>query len=59
MVVGGYWLDGMVVLFGCDKNMFGILIVFGWFNWFSMMVYGGIICFGFCGGEVFDIVLVF
>lgn len=56
---GGHWLDGMVVLPGCDKNMPGTLIALGRLNRPSMMVYGGTIRPGSCGGEVLDIVSAF
>ncbi|WVO24259.1 uncharacterized protein IAS62_005623 [Cryptococcus decagattii] len=56
---GGHWLDGMVVLPGCDKNMPGTLIALGRLNRPSMMVYGGTIRPGSCNGEVLDIVSAF
>jgi dihydroxy-acid dehydratase len=61
---GGHWLDGMVVIPGCDKNMPGTLIALGRLNRPGMMVYGGTIRPGQCGGnggppEVVDIVSAF
>jgi dihydroxy-acid dehydratase len=63
---GGHWLDGMVVVPGCDKNMPGVLIGLGRLNRPGLMVYGGTIRPGHCGGgstgrpeEVVDIVSAF
>ncbi|WVQ83496.1 dihydroxy-acid dehydratase [Cryptococcus sp. DSM 104549] len=57
---GGHWLDGMVVIPGCDKNMPGTLIALGRLNRPGLMVYGGTIKPGkSCGGEVLDIVSAF
>ena len=47
---GGHWLDGMVVIPGCDKNMPGTLIALGRLNRPGLMVYGGTIRPGSCGG---------
>jgi hypothetical protein len=47
---GGHWLDGMVVVPGCDKNMPGTLIALGRLNRPGFMVYGGTIKPGKCGG---------
>ncbi|TXT11017.1 hypothetical protein VHUM_01768 [Vanrija humicola] len=47
---GGHWLDGMVVIPGCDKNMPGTLIALGRLNRPGLMVYGGTIRPGHCGG---------
>ncbi len=57
---GGHWLDGMVVVPGCDKNMPGTLMALGRLNRPGMMVYGGTIRPG-CGsgGEKLDIVSAF
>ncbi len=57
---GGHWLDGMVVVPGCDKNMPGTLMALGRLNRPGLMVYGGTIRPG-CGskGEVLDIVSAF
>lgn len=49
-VGGGHWLDGMVVLPGCDKNMPGVMIALGRLNRPALMVYGGTIKPGHCGG---------
>jgi dihydroxy-acid dehydratase len=73
---GGHWLDGMVVVPGCDKNMPGVLIARASFPLFlleywlmlfavgrlnrpSLMVYGGTIRAGSCGGQVLDVVNAF
>lgn len=58
--MNGQWYDVNISLFGCDKNMFGVVMVMGCVNCFSIMVYGGFIVFG-CGksGQIFDIVFVF
>ncbi|CAO1636819.1 unnamed protein product [Sympodiomycopsis kandeliae] len=46
---GGHWLDGMVVVPGCDKNMPGVLMALGRLNRPGIMVYGGTIRPGACG----------
>jgi dihydroxy-acid dehydratase len=58
---GGHWLDGNVVIPGCDKNMPGTLIALGRLNRPGFMVYGGTIRAGHCGGnpEPLDIVSAF
>lgn len=56
---GGHWLDGMVVIPGCDKNMPGVLMALGRLNRPGLMVYGGTIRPGQCGGEKLDIVSAF
>ncbi|THH20096.1 hypothetical protein EW146_g1175 [Bondarzewia mesenterica] len=45
---GGHWLDGMVVVPGCDKNMPGVLMALGRLNRPGVMVYGGTIRPGSC-----------
>ncbi|KAG2120451.1 dihydroxy-acid/6-phosphogluconate dehydratase [Suillus discolor] len=40
---GGHWLDGMVVVPRCDKNMPGVLMALGRLNRPGFMVYGGTI----------------
>ncbi|CAL1712590.1 unnamed protein product [Somion occarium] len=45
---GGHWLDGVVVIPGCDKNMPGVLIALGRLNRPGLMVYGGTIRPGSC-----------
>ncbi|KAA1087429.1 hypothetical protein PGT21_031442 [Puccinia graminis f. sp. tritici] len=45
---GGHWLDGMVVVPGCDKNMPGTLMALGRLNRPGLMVYGGTIKPGHC-----------
>ncbi|KDQ11055.1 hypothetical protein BOTBODRAFT_35591 [Botryobasidium botryosum FD-172 SS1] len=47
---GGHWLDGMVVIPGCDKNMPGVLMALGRLNRPGLMVYGGTIKPGSCAG---------
>ncbi|KZV88923.1 dihydroxy-acid dehydratase [Exidia glandulosa HHB12029] len=47
---GGHWLDGMVVIPGCDKNMPGVLMGVARLNRPSIMVYGGTIRAGHCPG---------
>lgn len=57
---GGHWLDGMVVVPGCDKNMPGTLMALGRLNRPGLMVYGGSIRAGRCGsGPKLDIVSAF
>ncbi|TFK52438.1 dihydroxy-acid dehydratase, partial [Heliocybe sulcata] len=56
---GGHWLDGMVVIPGCDKNMPGVLMALGRLNRPGLMVYGGTIRPGSCGGGSLDIVSAF
>ena len=46
--VGGHWLDGCVVIPGCDKNMPGVLMALGRLNRPGLMVYGGTIRPGSC-----------
>lgn len=46
--MGGHWLDGCVVVPGCDKNMPGVLMALGRLNRPGMMVYGGTIRPGHC-----------
>ncbi|KAH9936382.1 dehydratase family-domain-containing protein [Fomitopsis serialis] len=47
---GGHWLDGMVVIPGCDKNMPGVLMALGRLNRPGIMMYGGTIRAGSCAG---------
>lgn len=57
---GGHWLDGMVVVPGCDKNMPGTLMALGRLNRPGLMIYGGTIKPGSsCSGEQLDIVSAF
>lgn len=56
---GGHWLDGAVVIPGCDKNMPGVLMALGRLNRPGIMLYGGTIRPGHCGGETLDIVSAF
>ncbi|KZO96874.1 dihydroxy-acid and 6-phosphogluconate dehydratase [Calocera viscosa TUFC12733] len=48
---GGHWLDGMVVIPGCDKNMPGVLMALGRLNRPGYMLYGGTIQPGSCAGQ--------
>lgn len=50
-VAGGHWLDGVVVVPGCDKNMPGTLMALGRLNRPGLMVYGGTIRPGSCAGQ--------
>ncbi|KAM0747974.1 dihydroxy-acid dehydratase [Meredithblackwellia eburnea MCA 4105] len=45
---GGHWLDGMVTIPACDKNMPGVLIALGRLNRPGIMVYGGTMQPGSC-----------
>ncbi|KAI0696007.1 dihydroxy-acid/6-phosphogluconate dehydratase [Cytidiella melzeri] len=57
---GGHWLDGMVVIPGCDKNMPGVLMALGRLNRPGIMLYGGSIRPGSCeGAPQLDIVSAF
>jgi dihydroxyacid dehydratase/phosphogluconate dehydratase len=58
---GGHWLDGCVVVPGCDKNMPGVLMALGRLNRPGLMVYGGTIKPGGCGAAAgtLDIVSAF
>ncbi|CAD6909564.1 unnamed protein product [Tilletia controversa] len=61
-VMGGHWLDGAVVIPGCDKNMPGVLIALGRLNRPGIMVYGGTIRPGSCAStpdQALDIVSAF
>lgn len=46
---GGHWLDGLVVVPGCDKNMPGVIMGLARLNRPGIMVYGGTIRPGACG----------
>ncbi|KAM5533447.1 hypothetical protein V8D89_012885 [Ganoderma adspersum] len=57
---GGHWLDGMVVVPGCDKNMPGVLMALGRLNRPGIMLYGGTIRPGSCeGAPQLDIISAF
>lgn len=58
-VMSAQWYDACVALPGCDKNMPGCLIAMGRLNRPSLMVYGGTIRAGKCGGDKVDIVSAF
>ncbi|KAI5474617.1 dihydroxy-acid dehydratase [Pseudohyphozyma bogoriensis] len=45
---GGHWLDGMVCIPACDKNMPGVLMGMGRLNRPGIMVYGGTMQPGSC-----------
>ncbi|CAO1630548.1 unnamed protein product [Parajaminaea phylloscopi] len=46
---GGHWLDGVVAVPGCDKNMPGVIMGMTRLNRPGIMVYGGTIRPGACG----------
>lgn len=58
-IMGAQWYDALIALPGCDKNMPGCLIAMGRLNRPSIMVYGGTIKPGICGGKKLDIVSAF
>ncbi|BGP57920.1 dihydroxy-acid dehydratase ilv3 [Rhodotorula sphaerocarpa] len=51
-VGGGHWLDGMVTIPACDKNMPGVLMALGRLNRPGLMVYGGTMQPGSCGANM-------
>ncbi|MEE4190280.1 MAG: dihydroxy-acid dehydratase [Halieaceae bacterium] len=57
--VGGQWMDGVLVIGGCDKNMPGGMMGMLRANVPSIYVYGGTILPGKLGGEDLNIVSVF
>jgi len=57
--VGGQWLDGVIVIGGCDKNMPGGMMGMLRANVPSIYVYGGTILPGHYKGEDLNIVSVF
>ncbi len=57
--VGGQWMDGVLVIGGCDKNMPGGLMGMLRANVPSIYVYGGTILPGFYKGQALNIVSVF
>ncbi|GAA5912908.1 hypothetical protein JCM8208_002078 [Rhodotorula glutinis] len=57
---GGHWLDGMVTIPACDKNMPGVLMALGRLNRPGIMVYGGTMQPGSCQDQpVLDVVSAF
>ena len=58
-VMAAQWYDANISLPGCDKNMPGCVIAMGRLNRPSIMVYGGTIRAGCCGGKALDIVSAF
>jgi dihydroxy-acid dehydratase len=58
-VMAAQWYDANISLPGCDKNMPGCLIAMGRLNRPSIMIYGGTIRAGCCGGKPLDIVSAF
>jgi dihydroxy-acid dehydratase len=58
-VMGGQWYDGLVTIPGCDKNMPGVIMGMGRVNRPALMIYGGTIRPGHCGGKTLDIVSAF
>jgi dihydroxy-acid dehydratase len=57
--VGGQWMDGILTLGGCDKNMPGAMIGMLRANVPGIFVYGGTILPGHLGGRDLNIVSVF
>jgi len=57
--VQGQWMDGVLVVGGCDKNMPGSIMAMGRLNRPSIMVYGGTIAPGHYKGEDLNIVSAF
>ncbi|GAA5963935.1 hypothetical protein JCM3765_006061 [Sporobolomyces pararoseus] len=56
----GHWLDGMVTIPACDKNMPGVLMALGRLNRPGLMVYGGTMQPGSCAdAPVLDVVSAF
>ncbi len=47
----GHWLDGMVTIPACDKNMPGVLMALGRLNRPGLMIYGGTMKPGSCAGN--------
>ncbi len=58
-IMAAQWYDALIALPGCDKNMPGCLIAMGRLNRPAIMVYGGTIKPGLCGGKKLDIVSAF
>ncbi len=58
-IMGAQWYDALIALPGCDKNMPGCLMAMGRLNRPAIMVYGGTIKAGLCGGKKLDIVSAF
>ncbi len=57
--VGGQWMDGVMVIGGCDKNMPGGMMGMLRANVPSLYIYGGTILPGFYKGQALNIVSVF
>ncbi|KAK4705295.1 dihydroxy-acid dehydratase, partial [Phenoliferia sp. Uapishka_3] len=56
----GHWLDGMVTIPACDKNMPGVLMALGRLNRPGLMLYGGTMQPGSCQDQpVLDVVSAF
>lgn len=55
-VMHAQWYDGCITIPGCDKNMPGCLMAMARVNRPSLMVYGGAIKAGQCGGQSIDII---
>ncbi|GAA5964511.1 hypothetical protein JCM21900_000624 [Sporobolomyces salmonicolor] len=56
----GHWLDGMVTIPACDKNMPGVLMALGRLNRPGLMVYGGTMQPGSCADQpVLDVISAF
>jgi dihydroxy-acid dehydratase len=57
--VGGQWMDGVMVIGGCDKNMPGGMMGMLRANVPALYIYGGTILPGFYKGQALNIVSVF
>ena len=55
-VMHAQWYDGCVTVPGCDKNMPGCLMAMARVDRPSLMIYGGSIMPGQCGGQQIDII---
>src|SRR5947207_3838392 len=55
-VMCGQWYDANISIPGCDKNMPGCIMAMARLNRPSLMIYGGTIRAGQCGGKKLDVV---
>ncbi|KAI8911729.1 dihydroxy-acid dehydratase [Gorgonomyces haynaldii] len=58
-VMSAQWYDANISIPGCDKNMPGVMIAMARVNRPAIMVYGGTIKPGHCGGKTLDVVSAF
>src|SRR5947209_5805129 len=58
-VMCGQWYDANISIPGCDKNMPGCIMAMARLNRPSLMIYGGTIRAGQCGGKKLDVVSAF